>query len=53
MHAAADPDGEIGEMHDPEPHIIPRALMAAAGRSPYLDVMGTDYPTRDGTAVKD
>ncbi|MGE5505071.1 MAG: UDP-glucose 4-epimerase GalE [Actinomycetota bacterium] len=51
--AGADPDGEIGEDHRPETHLIPRALMAAAGEIPYLDLFGTDYPTPDGTAVRD
>jgi UDP-arabinose 4-epimerase len=51
--AGADPDGLIGEMHDPEPHIIPRALMAAAGHTPNIQINGTDYPTRDGTAIRD
>ncbi len=50
--AGADPDGETGEDHDPEPHVIPRALAAANGGEP-LGVFGTDYPTRDGTAVRD
>jgi UDP-arabinose 4-epimerase len=51
--AGADPDGEIGEDHDPETHLIPRALMAAAGDIDCLDVMGTDYDTPDGTAIRD
>ena len=51
--AGADPEGEIGELHDPEPHVIPRALMAAAGVIPSFDVLGQDYPTFDGTAVRD
>jgi UDP-glucose-4-epimerase GalE len=51
--SGADPDGEIGEEHDPEPHLIPRALMAAAGQLEQLDILGTDYPTPDGTAVRD
>lgn len=51
--AGADPDGETGELHDPEPHLIPRALMAAAGALPRLDILGADYPTEDGTAVRD
>jgi UDP-arabinose 4-epimerase len=51
--AGADPGGELGEMHDPEPHVIPRALMAAAGIIPGFQVLGTDYPTPDGTAVRD
>jgi UDP-glucose-4-epimerase GalE len=49
----AHPSGEIGELHDPEPHLIPRILMAAAGRIDAVDVMGTDYPTPDGTAIRD
>lgn len=49
----ADAEGEIGEMHDPEPHLIPRIIMAAQGRIPHIDVMGTDYPTADGTAIRD
>ena len=51
--AGADPDGETGEDHDPETHLIPRALMAAAGEIPHLDLFGTDYPTPDGTAIRD
>lgn len=51
--AGADPDGEIGETHDPEPHLIPLALRAAAGIGAPLRVMGTDYPTPDGTALRD
>ena len=51
--SGADPDGETGEDHDPEPHLIPRALMAAAGELSHLDILGTDYPTPDGTAIRD
>ena len=51
--AGADPDGEIGETHEPEPHLIPLALRAAAGTGTPLKVMGTDYPTPDGTAMRD
>lgn len=47
------PSSEIGEEHDPEPHLIPRILMAALGQIEAIDVMGTDYPTPDGTAVRD
>ena len=50
--AGADPDGWIGEDHDPEDHLVPRALAAAAGGAP-LTVFGTDYPTPDGTCVRD
>lgn len=51
--AGADPDGEIGEFHDPETHLIPLTLMAAMGRRPALTVHGSDYPTRDGTCIRD
>jgi UDP-glucose-4-epimerase GalE len=46
-------DGLIGEDHDPETHLIPRALMAAAGTAPPLTVFGRDYPTPDGTCLRD
>ncbi len=42
----ADPEGDLGEWHDPETHLIPRALMAAAGRIPHLEIFGEDYDTR-------
>ena len=51
--AGADPDGELAERHDPETHLIPRALLAAAGRLERLDIFGTDYATEDGTCVRD
>jgi UDP-glucose-4-epimerase GalE len=51
--AGADPDGEIGEDHDPEPHLVPLVLEVAAGTRPHLAVFGTDYPTPDGTCVRD
>ena len=51
--AGADPDGEIGECHDPETHLIPIALDVAAGRRPALAVYGRDYATPDGTCVRD
>ena len=51
--AGADPDGEIGEDHDPETHLIPLVIAAALGRRSHLDVYGTDYPTPDGTAIRD
>lgn len=51
--AGADPDGEIGEDHDPETHLIPLALSAALGRTPELVVFGDDYDTEDGTCVRD
>ena len=51
--AGADADGEIGEMHDPEPHAVPLAILAALGRTSPFQVYGTDYPTSDGSAVRD
>ena len=50
--AGADPDGELGEDHSPEIHVIPRAFEAASGGAP-LDVFGEDYPTPDGTCLRD
>ncbi|MDP9151506.1 MAG: UDP-glucose 4-epimerase GalE [Myxococcota bacterium] len=50
--AGADPDGELGEEHDPETHLIPLAIDAALGRG-RLSIFGTDYPTTDGTAIRD
>ena len=49
----ADPEGDLGECHDPETHLIPAALEAAAGLRDALPLYGTDYPTRDGTCVRD
>jgi UDP-arabinose 4-epimerase len=51
--AGADPDGELGEDHAPETHLIPLAIAAAEGRGGPLSLFGTDYPTPDGTAVRD
>jgi UDP-arabinose 4-epimerase len=51
--AGADPEGEIGEAHDPETHLIPLVIEAALGRRPQVEVYGTDYPTADGTAIRD
>ncbi len=51
--AGADPDGEIGESHDPETHIIPLVLDAASGARPDIKVFGTDYDTEDGSCVRD
>lgn len=48
-----DPDGEIGENHDPETHLLPLAINAALGLGPQLQVFGTDYPTPDGTCIRD
>ena len=51
--AGADPDCETGERHDPETHLIPLALDAAAGIGKPLTVFGEDYPTADGTCIRD
>jgi UDP-arabinose 4-epimerase len=51
--AGADPDAEIGERHDPETHLIPLVLDAAAGKLTHVTVYGNDYVTRDGTCVRD
>jgi UDP-glucose-4-epimerase GalE len=50
--AGADPNGEVGEDHSPEIHLIPRAIQAATG-GPLLEVFGDDYPTPDGTCLRD
>src|SRR5205807_538112 len=47
--AGADPQGRIGESHDPETHIIPLVLQVALGKRDHIDIFGTDYPTPDGT----
>ena len=51
--AGADPDAELGEDHNPETHLIPLAIGNLLGQQPRLQVMGTDYPTPDGTAIRD
>jgi UDP-arabinose 4-epimerase len=51
--AGADPDGELGEDHDPETHLIPLAIEAALGNGTELSIYGSDYPTPDGTAIRD
>jgi len=51
--AGADPDGELGEWHEPETHLIPRVLEVAAGNTEAVEIFGTDYETRDGTAIRD
>jgi UDP-glucose 4-epimerase len=51
--AGADGEGEFGESHDPETHLIPLVLDAAAGRRPEVKIFGTDYPTPDGTCLRD
>ncbi|CDG64413.1 MAG: UDP-glucose 4-epimerase [Methanobacterium sp.] len=51
--AGADPEGEVGERHDPETHLIPLILDAAMGRREDIKIFGTDYPTPDGTCIRD
>jgi len=51
--AGADPSGELGEVHNPETHLVPRLIEAALGRLESVEIFGVDYPTEDGTAVRD
>jgi UDP-glucose 4-epimerase len=51
--AGADPDGRLGEMHDPETHLIPNILLYLLGKKEAFELFGTDYPTSDGTAIRD
>ncbi len=51
--AGADPEGELGEEHDPETHLIPRVIQAALGTLRAVEIFGTDYATPDGTAIRD
>lgn len=51
--AGADPEGQLGERHEPETHLIPLVLQAASGRRPNIGVFGRDYDTPDGTCVRD
>ncbi|EEU21762.1 UDP-glucose 4-epimerase GalE [Lactobacillus mulieris] len=51
--AGAMPDGSIGEDHNPETHLIPIILQVAAGKRPSLQIYGNDYPTKDGTNIRD
>jgi UDP-glucose-4-epimerase GalE len=51
--AGADESGEIGELHDPETHLIPNALKAVTGEGGELELFGSDYPTPDGTCIRD
>ena len=51
--AGADESGSIGELHDPEPHLIPAAFEAIHGKRPALEIYGDDYPTPDGTCIRD
>lgn len=51
--AGADPEGELGERHDPETHLIPLVLQAASGRRSHISIFGDDYDTPDGTCIRD
>ncbi|MDP2168063.1 MAG: UDP-glucose 4-epimerase GalE [Thermodesulfovibrionales bacterium] len=51
--AGADPEARIGEAHEPETHLIPLVLKAAKGELPGIKIFGTDYPTPDGTCIRD
>jgi UDP-glucose 4-epimerase len=51
--SGADPEGELGEMHDPETHLIPNILLSLLGRKKEVEVFGTDFNTPDGTAIRD
>lgn len=51
--AGADPNGDLGEDHDPETHLIPLVIQAARGMRAHVDIYGTDYPTPDGTCIRD
>lgn len=51
--AGCDPAGRVGECHEPESHLIPLVLQVAAGKRPSISVYGRDYPTKDGTCVRD
>lgn len=51
--AGADPQGRLGEDHQPETHLIPLVLMAALGKRESISIFGTDYPTPDGTCIRD
>jgi len=51
--AGADPEGQLGERHDPETHLIPLILQAASGRREHIQVFGRDYDTPDGTCIRD
>ena len=51
--AGADPEGELGESHEPETHLIPLILQVASGRRPHITVFGEDYATADGTCIRD
>ena len=53
MELGGPPSGEFGEYHDPETHIIPLALETALGKREIIKIFGTDYPTPDGTCIRD
>jgi UDP-glucose 4-epimerase len=51
--AGADPEGQLGERHSPETHLIPLVLQTASGKRPHISVFGRDYDTPDGTCIRD
>ncbi len=51
--AGADPEGDLGEVHDPETHLIPNAILALLGKNSKMSLFGKDFPTRDGTCERD
>ncbi|NIM59394.1 MAG: UDP-glucose 4-epimerase GalE [Candidatus Aminicenantes bacterium] len=51
--AGADPEGHLGELHDPETHLIPNILLFLLGKKKKFEIFGTDFPTEDGTAIRD
>jgi len=51
--AGADPEGQLGELHDPETHLIPNILLFLLGKKKKFEIFGMDFPTNDGTAVRD
>jgi len=51
--AGADSEGEIGELHEPETHLVPLVVQTALEQRPHIEIYGTDYPTPDGTAIRD
>jgi UDP-glucose 4-epimerase len=51
--AGADPEGELGELHDPETHLIPNILLFLLGKKGRFEIYGNDFPTPDGTAIRD
>ena len=51
--SGADPAGDVGEDHDPETHLIPLVLQVALKQRPHIEIFGVDYPTPDGTCVRD